>query len=122
MNREAVFQTLINTLESLTGEGNRHLDEEIATAVWGEPRPSGNVGDVHTLLWWHHGLGRSVAPRFTTSLDDSVPGERIRCVSQMGDGRWEAEAMSADGDYYKAEANTEALARRAAALRATIIR
>lgn len=109
---------LIARLESAPAS-SRVLDEEIATHLWGEPRPSGNVGGPRMLVWWHNGVGHSVAPEFTTSLDAALPGERIRFVLLMGNGRWEAEAIDAAGEhYYKAEAATEALARRAAALKA----
>ena len=55
---------------------------------------------------------------YTTSRDASLPGEDIRTVIMLGDGRWEAHALDKNGDYQIGEANTEALARRAAALKA----
>lgn len=95
-----------------------YLNEKIADTVYGPAQPSGSTGGPKTLVWWHHGLGRSVAPDFVGSLDEGIPGERIRFVLLMGDGRWEAEAICADGCYHKAVAVTEALARRIAALKA----
>jgi hypothetical protein len=50
----------------------RHLDALIATAVWGEPQPSGNTGGPKVLTWWDRGLGRSVAPEFTASTDAAL--------------------------------------------------
>ena len=62
---------LISRLEVAT-EGSRELDEAIATAIWGEPKPSGNVGGVRILVWQHNGLERSIAPEFTESLDAAM--------------------------------------------------
>ena len=62
---------LIARLEAPT-EPDRLLDEAIATYLWGEPTPSGNVGEARVLTWWHGGVGRSVAPRFTESLDEAM--------------------------------------------------
>lgn len=52
--------------------GNRELDEAIATLIWGPPKPSGNFGGPRTLVWWSRGIGRSVAPEFTNSLDAAM--------------------------------------------------
>lgn len=120
MVNESAINKVVAMLEArqTMDRATRWLDEMVATTVYGEPRRSGTTGGPWVLHWWDGGVGYSEAPRFTSSLDAGIPGEHIHCVLQMGDGRWEAEAMSNGGDYYKAEANTEAMARRAAALKA----
>jgi hypothetical protein len=63
-----------------------HRDEynaAIATAIWGEPRPTGSVAGPRTLVWWHHGFGREVAPDFVGSIDVAltlVPPGWVRSV------------------------------------------
>lgn len=64
-------ERLIERLESASA-GSRALDEAIATEIWGPPKPSGNVGHSRTLVWWDRGVGRSIAPEFTVSLDDAL--------------------------------------------------
>lgn len=112
---EIVDNMTVSPERRLAGNARR-LDAEIATLVWGPPEPSGLPEGPRRLLWWHGGVGHEVAPEFTTLLDAGLPGEVVRFVLLMGDGRWEAEAMDARGDYHRSEAATEALARRAAAL------
>jgi hypothetical protein len=50
------------------------LHEEIATFLWGEPVPTGNVGGQKTLFWWDENakVAYSAAPRFLQSLDAAV--------------------------------------------------
>ena len=79
---------LIARLE-MAAKGSRELDEAIATYLWGEPKPTGNIGSERTLVWWQNGIGRSVAPEFTESLDAAltlVPaGMRVRELGQWWD-------------------------------------
>jgi len=56
-------------------------------------------------------------PRYTGSLDASLPGENIVFVERQGDDKWVAVQENPDGSHHEAIGNTEALARRSAALR-----
>lgn len=95
----------------------RDLDAEIATLVWGEPELSGPRAGPRHLMWCSGGLGREVAPEFTTSLDAALPEENIRRVVRTDDARWDAEALDSTGQgHWSMGSVTEALARRAAAL------
>jgi hypothetical protein len=114
---DAAMTDLILRLES-ANKGSRELDEAIATAIWGEPRPSGNVGCPRTLVWWHNGLGRSVAPEFTTSLDAAltlVPEGWWWGIASTGEARiWEIEKPG----QFTAKAASPAMAICSAALKA----
>lgn len=107
--------------------GSRELDLEIEKALgycdlfaWYDEK-DGN-------LYWHehHEFGSTTAAEllagplhhYTTSLDAAAPGESIRHVMLLADGRWEASALDENGNYHTVEAATEALARRIAALKA----
>lgn len=53
-------------------KGDRELDEAIATAIYGPPKPHGNVGHARTLYWDRgNGTHISVAPEYTTNLNDA---------------------------------------------------
>jgi hypothetical protein len=105
-------------LSDQANKGSRELDEAIATAIWGEPRPSGNVGCPRTLVWWHNGLGRSVAPEFTTSLNAAltlVPEGWWWGIASTGEARiWEIEKPG----QFTAKAASPAMAICSAALKA----
>lgn len=94
----------------------RQLDEMIATAVYGEPSKSGDFGGPYTM-WWFANTPISEAPHFVTSLDASIPNERITDTHMLADNLWEARALDSFGKYYMAVAASEPLARRAVALR-----
>ena len=92
-------------------DGSRKLDEGID---W-RTTTKGRWTTRSACYGWPH--YRS-PPHYTTSRDAALPDEDIRMVLMRDDGRWAAWARNKNGDLYTAEAKTEALARRAAALKA----
>ena len=118
-------------------EGSRGLDNQVALAVgwvrlspsqikrrhggWIHPSDTRKDGSFNypTDLDSLHGtdIWRDPSP-YTTSIDAALPGEDIRVVTMLCDGMWEAQAFDKNGNYQIGEANTEALARRIAALKA----
>ena len=55
----------------------REINERIATALWGEPRPVENEAGERVLCWVREdGVCLPVAPPFATSLDARIPGRR----------------------------------------------
>ena len=99
---------LIERLEKATGP-SRELDLEIARlqGVTVMRRNDDDTANIEHTYW-----------NYTASLDAALPGESIRSMMMLADGRFEAQALDASGNYHVAEAATEALARRIAALRA----
>lgn len=110
---------LVARLESAES-GSRELDAEIYASVhegWepggifaGNCREIGNPGQF------------VVCPHYTTSLDAALPGENIVEVRQHlvgpDQGKWTAAHIDGHNDLWWMTAHTEALARRAACLRA----
>lgn len=130
MNDSSVAR-LIERLEEAT-EGSRRLDGDIAEALGLQknhaPRMFGIAGDAAFALSAGHCW---IAPRYTTSLDATLPGEQIEMASIQRappghpqkwsalDANW---PRNKDGQYACMRTaglgHTEALARRIAALRA----
>lgn len=90
---------ILSRLEAAT-RGSRELDEAIATLLWGEPRPSGNPGEQRVLRWWSGGVGRTVAPEFTTSIDAAMmmlpDGWRLNSLGDHGE-TWDVELAARHG-------------------------
>lgn len=121
-SRNGRLESLVETLEQ-ADEGGLKLDTMVSYAV--------AVADLRaeTLrsVAMENGISWEVAselmddrpPPFTRSLDSPVPGENIiLAVYSERRGRWAAVQRAADGQEHLAWAATEALARRAAALKA----
>ena len=115
------MSTLIERLEK-AGEGSRELDAAIEEALVPEyisvcsPDPDGRVGH-----WVHPTDGKTYAPHYTTSIDETLPRENIVTVMKTVSGFVAEHAnVHQDGTFecFSAEANTEPLARRTACLRA----
>jgi hypothetical protein len=117
---------LIERLERAT-EGSQELDARIWYALHRDEMP--HEGDYHfapTVEDWlqHVATGAFLVPRYTESLDSALPDENIVQVKRLTHGhpngdQWQA--VNFDPTNHRSEGgmgSTEALARRAAALRA----
>ena len=111
---------LIARLEAAE-EGSRELSELVAIAAGWRYMP-----EVKHCWKWQSPYGKDLVapPDYTTSRDASLPGENIYAVRRNIDGTWTAlhGVLRSDGaesgETTKATANTEAIARRVAALKA----
>jgi len=105
--------TLLSDLQSATA-GSRELDARAALAVGWVHQP--NVA--HNFKWRDpEGFDRPNIPHYTTSLDSKLPGENIVQVHYDGDN-WIAYHRGEDFGSFIGIGRTEALARRAACLKA----
>ena len=122
------MKDLIEKLEAAE-TGSRELDAEILTTL-----------GTHVLekrardqkAWWYEVGGErydrldpnpysyrvKTVPRYTTSIDAALSGERVTATLLRANGKWYAQALDKQNVFHTGEANTEALARRIAALKA----
>ncbi len=113
---------IIDMLEAAK-EGGLRLDTIIAYAVAGADLVTNTLREVVMEGSFSVEVANELLdgrpPPFTRTLDSVIPGENIVLTAYSNRrGRWVAVQRGADGAEYVAWAATEALARRAAALRA----
>lgn len=101
--------TLIERIEAAP-EGSREMDAEIARAAYPDLKQGGDG------LWYISGTHVRIEP-YTTSIDARLPDENIVETKLKLSGKWIA-MHARNGVACNGEGHTEALARRAAALRA----
>ena len=104
------MKNLIKKLEAAS-EGSPWLDSEIIDAIFDDPR---NAAPTQAN---ERGFDPS-ATCYTTKLDAALPGERVTSTLLRANGKWYAQALDEQNVFHTGEANTEALARRIAALKA----
>src|SRR5262245_587251 len=114
--RQMNLRELIATAEQLIGP-DRDVDGHIYVVVQPDRTKLGGLG----WQFLKYGVIRDGIPEYTRSLDAALPNERISLMRLMAGGRYEAEAIDATGQRHKAEAATEPLARRIAALKARAV-
>jgi|GEM_PF-4533135 len=113
-------EQLIDEIESMDKSAvnfsRHHYNARIADLVYGPAQLSGPIEGPRKLVWWDSGVGCERAPDFLGSLDASIPGEKIVEIKRLLDDTWLARACS-DRLSQFGSGSTEAIARRAAALR-----